>query len=197
MVLLRSTAAAPSRAAARLLRVLVLASAAIPSLMPGARAALGQPPPEQGAEEDVVPPGQEELLAEMLGKGRTLPGDCRLQDGQANGPVIRGTYECSSGAVTVELRHPSKKEWSSTRTSNFAVKVTSGSPPPGFEDALVALIRSREGDFHWLSLAPPSPLARLLVPGIAAGVLAVAVAAWVVRRRLSARGARDQRAPIE
>jgi hypothetical protein len=96
-----------------------------------------------------IPPGQEELLLEMLGMGAALP-DCELVDGQVNFTVITATYGCTSGEVTYDLSHRSKADRNATPTDQFAITLTSGSPPRGFSDALVSLVRSREAEFEWM-----------------------------------------------
>jgi hypothetical protein len=149
--------------------------------MPGpaeaAGAALGAP---------VVPPGQEELLGAMLGKGATLPDGCKMTGGEVDYTVVRGTYQCPGGEVVIELTHPSKASGAATRTERFAITVRSGSPPAGLMPALVSLIRSREASFEWkfLAVAPQRSSARRVVL-VAVGLLAVAALAWALRRRSS------------
>jgi hypothetical protein len=100
------------------------------------------------ADEPAIPPGQEELLADMLGQGATLP-ECDLVDGQANYTTITATYACPNGEVVFTLAHRSQGGRSATPTERFAITLQSGSPPHGFADALVSRVRSREGDFEW------------------------------------------------
>jgi hypothetical protein len=153
---------------------------------------------EPGTEaEAVVAPGQEELLADMLGRGAAFPGPCAFGGGQADGGVIRSTYECPDGEVVIELRHASKASAGAARTALFALTVVSGSPPPGFQDALEAHIGSRESAFEWTRLQPPPTLppappssrepSEEPSPGIAllavAGLLTLAGLVWVGRRR--------------
>jgi len=112
----------------------------------------------------VIPPGQEDLLAQMLGLGVSLPGDCKFTGGQADGPAIRATYRCGGaapstpgqggGEIVLKLLHPSEAPPAATRTEHFAVTVESGSPPDGLVDALTTRIRSQEGGFKWLWIAP-------------------------------------------
>ena len=132
----------------------------------------------------VVPPGQEELIADMLGRGTQLPGDCRWTGGDAAGPRIRATYACGGSEVVLELQHLEDTPGGAARTDQFAVVVTGGSPPPGLVDALVARIRQRESGFHWLSLAPPiMPASSHRFWILTVAVLLIAVWAWRRRRR--------------
>jgi hypothetical protein len=104
--------------------------------------------------EPAIGPGQEELLAEMLGKGATLPDACELTNGQTEYAVITATYTCDLGVVVVELVHPRQAEPTTTQTEHFAITVESGSPPESLTDALATLIRSRESEFEWTWNAP-------------------------------------------
>ena len=132
----------------------------------------------------VIPPGQEELLTEMLGKGATLPGSCKFAGGSVEGSIVQSTYACPAGEVVFELHHPSRAPAGATRTAQFALTLKSGSPPDGLQAALVALIRAREGSFRWKWLnASPWQSSRLVIPLAAAGFLALVVLGLVLRRR--------------
>jgi hypothetical protein len=95
-----------------------------------------------------IPPGQEELLGTMLGKGLALP-ECELVDGKVNYTTIEATYACVGDWVVVELAHRSTATATATSTDFFAITPKSGSPPRGLVDALASLVRSREADFKW------------------------------------------------
>jgi hypothetical protein len=136
----------------------------------------------------VVPPGQENLLADMLGRGAALPGECQLSNGDINGPVVAGTYTCATGQVIFELRHPDQAPADVPRTDKFAVVLKSGTPPAGLSDALLASIKSHEAQFKWLSLLPPKPPSRGFL-GTLLPVLAVAAVIFVLRRLRRARRA--------
>lgn len=110
---------------------------------------------DTAADEPAIPPGQEDLLLDMLGPGAPLP--CELVDGQVNYTVIKLTYACAGGEVEYELAHRSKAGRGATPTDQFAITLTSGSPPPGFADALVSVIRSREAEFEWVLPAANDP----------------------------------------
>jgi hypothetical protein len=147
----------------------------------------GKPPPGPG-DAFVVPPGQEELLATMLGRGAALPGQCQLSNGDINGPVVAGTYTCSTGQVVFELRHPEQAPADALRTEKFAIVLKSGTPPAGLSDALLASIKAHEAQFKWLSLIPPKPTSPGFL-GILVPVLAVAAVIFLLRRMRRARRA--------
>jgi hypothetical protein len=99
--------------------------------------------------EAVVPPGQDELLATMLGRETTLPGHCRFNGGRADGPLVQVKYACPAGEVVVDLVHPSVAPDESQVTERFALTLRSGKPPTGLTDSLFWLIRSKESQFEW------------------------------------------------
>jgi len=99
--------------------------------------------------EAVVPPGQDELLSVMLGRGAMLPDDCRFNGGGADGPLIQAKYACPGAEVAFELVHPSVATDEATETEQFALTLTSGNAPEGLADALTWLIRSKESTFEW------------------------------------------------
>src|ERR1700688_3359491 len=68
-----------------------------------------------------IPPGQEELVAAMLGRGETLPGGCALAGGGPDHTLIKAVYACPSGDVVFELDHPSTAADTATQTANFAI----------------------------------------------------------------------------
>ncbi|HLY38136.1 MAG TPA: hypothetical protein VKU61_08875 [Candidatus Binatia bacterium] len=103
----------------------------------------------------LIRPGQEEVIAHMLGRGELLPGSCRLVAGQIDGARVTGTYSCPEGRVGVRLDHPSRAPDDATRTRDFAVVLVAGSPPSGFLDALAERVRRDEPSFQWLLEAPP------------------------------------------
>jgi hypothetical protein len=97
----------------------------------------------------VIPPLDEQLVANLLGRGMTL-NLCTLVRGGVEFDVIKATYTCLvGGEVTLELDHPRNATPTSIRTGQFALTVKSGSPPRGFQDALASLVRSQEGSFQW------------------------------------------------
>lgn len=157
--------------------------------------------------EPVIPPGQEELLGNILGRGAALPGGCAFTGGQIEHATVVGRYQCDGGGVTIELSHPSRAPAGSLQTDRFAVIERGGTPPPGFSDALASWIRSHEAAFEWKWLLPvptrlPEPSSPSGAPlpapswlgsleqhasaliGLVAGLLALA-ALWRLRPRLA------------
>src|SRR5262249_49477215 len=104
--------------------------------------------------EPLIQPGQEEVIARMLGRGETLPGSCTLADGQITG-IISATYSCANGMTRLQLVHPSRAPDDALRTREFAVSLVEGSPPPGLLDAVAGHVRGNERDFEWQLEAPP------------------------------------------
>ncbi len=100
------------------------------------------------AGDPAIPPGEETLIATMLGRG-TLVHDCKLMSGGVEYAVIKATYNCPRGEVTLELGHLQNATATSTQIGQFALTVQSGSPPPGFQEALASRIQSRETYFAW------------------------------------------------
>jgi hypothetical protein len=96
----------------------------------------------------VIPPGREELLADMLGLGADLPV-CAFAGAEADRAILRSRYACPAGEVVIELRHPSKAPQSAVMTAKFAIVPSSGTVPPELLSALEARIRAREGGFEW------------------------------------------------
>src|ERR1035437_10080411 len=96
----------------------------------------------------MIPPGEEELLAQMLGRGVTLAG-CNLTSAAVEHTIVKATYACPEGEAVFELTHPSTAPATAIQTAQFAITLQSGSPPRSLTDALVSLIRSREDAFEW------------------------------------------------
>jgi hypothetical protein len=151
---------------------------------------------DEGSEtlEHLIPPGQDELLAAMLGSDAVLPGGCRFVDGSAQGSMVAAEYACGDGTVTLEWRHPDDAPAGALRTERFAIVPRAGAPPPGLLEALAALTRAREEEFHWKErIEPRSTSPRLLgVVAIAVAVAAIAIVGlalqFVVRRVLPTPG---------
>ncbi len=148
------------------------------------RAACAQTDAAAANPEWVIPPGQEELLADMLGRGATLPDDCKLAGAEVDYTIIKTTYKCAQGDITFELRHPSAAPPGATQTARFAITLQNGTPSDSFKEALAARIRSREADFQWKRIEPPvhrseRPMGLITVVAL----LVVAVLGWVVLRR--------------
>ncbi len=135
----------------------------------------------------VIVPGKEALLAEMLGGGETLAGECKFMGGKIERALVRGTYKCAAGEVVLELRHPSRATAPAATTSAFAITVLSGTPPPALVSEVAARIRARESDFAWKFLAPPPKRAStsILLAAVLVLVVLAALALMLRRRRRS------------
>jgi hypothetical protein len=103
--------------------------------------------------EPLIRPGQEEVIARMLGRGELLPGSCKLADGQITG-IISATYSCANGRPRLQLVHPSRARDDALRTREFAIVLLEGSPPPGLLDAVAGHVRGNEREFEWQLEAP-------------------------------------------
>jgi hypothetical protein len=137
----------------------------------------------------VIPPGQEEVLAAMLGKGAALPDNCKLASADVDHTAIKATYTCPGGEVVFQLTHPSAAPAGAKHTDRFAITLLSGTPPAALQPALEALIRAKESAFKWKSLTlSPTKVSRrrVAVAAAVAGLVGIAAVQWVRRRRRSA-----------
>ena len=139
----RWTACGPARISFFVVAVLVVSCAFL--LAPVF--AMEEEPPV--CDEPVVPPGQDALLAAMLGRGAALPDACTFAEGLADGPIIRARYACPSGDVVFALVHPTNAAPTSLQTERFALALQSGSASDELVGALLFLIRSGEASFDW------------------------------------------------
>jgi len=144
-----------------------------------------------------IAPGQEELLAEMLGRGAELPGGCRMTSGSVERDRARASYDCAGGTAEVVLGQPQAAPAGALPTDKFGVSVRSGSPPAGFVDALTDRIRSAEAGFRWSRLGETpiphaldySPVAKMWM------ILLIAVAVGMGNLAGRSRGRAAERMP--
>lgn len=121
--------------------------------------------PSAASAPPVLQPGQEEPLADLLGRGTLLPDGCRLAGGQISGTVAKVTYQCTAGAVSLELHHPSQRSALPNpvaQTNTFVIVASAGVPSPALLDALTTRLRAGESAIRWSqpeSVHPPSPTA--------------------------------------
>jgi hypothetical protein len=152
-------------------------------------------PVESNKIEFVIPPGEEPLLADILGSGKEPAVGCKFTDGKVESALIHATYACPGGEIVVDLRHPETAPADAVRTAKFALVVSRGTAPAGFVDALMARIRAHEGQFEWKEVGGPTGGSAIgglphIVP-IAIAVVVLAVLIWAVgrtRRRPPAAG---------
>ncbi len=106
-----------------------------------------------------VPPGQEDLVAEMLGRGEAL-GGCELTQVDMHPRAIEGTYRCEEvhEGVVVVLEYPSTDPRATFSTLKFAVSAR-GPAPDGLLDALRRRILEHEAGWHWLAADDSLPAA--------------------------------------
>jgi len=97
-----------------------------------------------------IPPGQEELIAAMLGQGAALPDGCSLVSGTAAYNTITARYSCRGDEIEFALVHPMRAGEEDVQTENFAIAQRSGAADNKLTDALVALVRSKEANFEWI-----------------------------------------------
>ncbi len=114
----------------------------------------GEPAPDAPG----IPPGQEDLLLDMLGRDARLPGGCNVTDVGVVYTVIEARYSCSLGEVVLELTHSSDALDTDTQTADFAIAVLEGSPPPSLVDVVSLRVHEREGSFQWVMPADPDPV---------------------------------------
>jgi hypothetical protein len=157
------------------------------------------PAPEAGSEEEhVISPEQQELLADMLGRGVMLAG-CQMGNGEVDRKVVNVVYACPSGEVAVQLVHPSQAPSDATETDHFAITLQSGTPPEELLPALASRIRSKEAGFEWTLVGGADPSSGLFsrsdddtrrsgsmsvswVRLGVAGLLGIGVMWWILRR---------------
>lgn len=108
---------------------------------------------DESTEDRVIPPGQEALLAAMLGDHVALPDGCTFTSGQVDGGLLVATYRCPRGDVVFELTHPRYAGETAVQTERFAIAPRSGTPPEALLDVVASLVRSREAEFEWLAPA--------------------------------------------
>ncbi len=105
--------------------------------------------PAGAADDPVIAPGQDDLLATMLARGETLAEGCKLAAGLAESRSVRATYACPWGDVVLMLRHPDRAGERALQTEQFAIEVEQGSPPESVVAALASRIRASEAAFQW------------------------------------------------
>ena len=111
--------------------------------------AIGSESPSGGA---VIPPGQEALVADLLGKGATLPDRCSLLSGTINGDGITANYSCASGTFSLVLTHADRSTPGAIRTKKFSIS-RRGEAPSQVLDTLIERVRAGEEAFEWRRLA--------------------------------------------
>jgi hypothetical protein len=133
-----------------------------------------------------IAPGQEPLLARMLGRGETLPGGCRLAGAAVEKSVVVARYDCASGPAAVELRHRDAALAPRAVTRRFALVDASRGPPApdGLVAAVADRVRALEAEWRWGGEGGPAALIERLPGGARVASLARALPlpplAWVL-----------------
>jgi len=138
--------------------------------------------------EPAIPSGRDDFLADMVGRGESLPGSCKFSGGSVEHNSVVATYTCAGGEVTFRFLHPDAAPAAAARSERFAIALESGAPPPGLEAALLERIRARERGFEWVwpgASPTPGPRRLRIVPTVAA-LLAFAWFIRYLRRRRAA-----------
>jgi len=140
----------------------------------------------------VVLPGQEELIADIVGSGVTLPGGCQFTGGNID-DTVRAHYACDTGPVTIQLSHRGTASSAVAETTYFRIRVIEGSPPPDLVEALVARTRAREENVRWTTVTSRRPA--WLITSIVAIMLLPPVMAVIRWLMLDVRWARSDGRP--
>ena len=159
-----------------------------------ASAADPPPPPVDAARQNeryVIEAGAESLLAEMLGRGETLPGGCTLTDGKIERTTVLATYSCGDGKSSCSCSTPRSRLPAPFAPARFAIATTSGPPPAGLVEAVAERIRAREAAFEWTDVGGARTPTRRWPVLLGGGALAAILALWALRRRASRRTRSD------
>lgn len=98
-----------------------------------------------------IPPGQEDLLADMLGRGVPLPGPCRWDGASVESVRIRARYVCDRSASREELIlvHPTVAPPDAVRTARFALIDPRHALPAAVITEIASRVRAREARWMW------------------------------------------------
>lgn len=96
----------------------------------------------------LIGPGQEELLSEMLGKGVALPGECKWDGATVQETRVVSWYLCAGARIELQLRHVSEADAGLAQTSQFTIR-SAATPPAGLVEAVAQKVREREAAFVW------------------------------------------------
>ncbi len=98
----------------------------------------------------VIPPGREEAILTLLGRGLALPEGCALASASVERTRAIGVYHCADRERRVTLSSRVEGNPSIRQTDAFAITFD----PPGhaaFEDALAASVHAHEATWVWVS----------------------------------------------
>ncbi|MFO0548569.1 MAG: SGNH/GDSL hydrolase family protein [Polyangiaceae bacterium] len=107
----------------------------------------------------VIEPGQEDALADMLGRGAELPAGCAWAGADIEANRVVSRYGCAGRAVAVELCHPIEGACvprAKATTSVFALAPFEDSRPPSeLVEALSKRVEAKRGTFRWSQAETP------------------------------------------
>lgn len=104
--------------------------------------------------EAVIPPGQDDLVAAMLGGGRVLANGCRLSSGSVEKTYVVGHYDCGPATFEIELRSIDDSS-NGPRTTKFVI--VAHDAPPALVDDVRRLVLANESGFRWFTPAETKP----------------------------------------
>lgn len=149
------------------------------------------------ARAQTIPPGQEAVLAAMLGRGEPLPGGCAFADGQVDRNVVSATYRCPDGDVRIRLSPPGTPAAQAITTERFAITMAGASPHDELLEAIEARIRSKESEFEWsMLIVGKTRRSSSSVLGLPAWLFGLLLFALAGASSISARRAWATRAPV-
>jgi hypothetical protein len=159
-------------------RVLALVLAVLALLFP-ARALAAAP--------RLYPAGQEELFADLLGRGAKLPGGCAWAGASIGAERVTSRYTCGAAQDPLEIAVLDRAGGSpgAVLTAELAIEITRGPAPPGLVEAIADRARSRESKIAWTtpaelqSAAPPPALRGLGAAAKIPRFAWLALAAWI------------------
>lgn len=142
-----------------------------------------------------LPPGQEELIAAMLGRGAALPGGCRWEGASIDGDRVSARYRCDGGEATLTLLHARAAAAGALRLGNTALVPGPGAPTE-LVRAVAGRVGEREAQLRWMTVGaqPRSANALRHAAGVAvAGAVGLAAAlALLLLARSAARALRPR-----
>ncbi len=117
-----------------------------------------------GSVQTMWAPGQEELFAELLGRGASLPGGCRWDGASVEADCARSKYACEGGEQRLEVC-----------CSGAGVQVRGEVVNPALKAAIEGRFRGQSPEIVEVIRPPASPGGSLVFPWAALGAVALLV----------------------
>ncbi len=151
-----------------------LAVALAAMLVAATAAAVELPAAATATQAMVIPPGQEQLVTQMLTPDGSWPAGVALEGAEIEGDAVTARYVVAqtSAPLRVQLRHRGAAGMPDAATARFALKVLPGAHawPTATRDAVVAAlarqVTSLEASFKWT----PASAAGVALPAAPAGL---------------------------